>query len=95
MNLYSSYLVVLSVGVLLVGQSAVAQDARNIPDDDREPAYQVYKELIEYKTFMRWGEALVQNIHITNLFREMRLHYRLSQRLKIIPLTDVLRKILF
>ena len=42
------FLALLSVLSLLVVQSANAQ--RTIPEDDRELLYEIYKELIEYKT---------------------------------------------
>lgn len=42
------FLTLLSVLSLLVVQSANAQ--RTIPEDDRELLYEIYKELIEYKT---------------------------------------------
>lgn len=47
-RIITPFLSLLSVLSLLLAQTAFAQ--RSIPEDDRELLYQIYKELIEYKT---------------------------------------------
>ena len=47
----SPYLsMVLLYGVATFVQSTSAQSSRVIPDDDNQLAYEIYKELVEYKT---------------------------------------------